>query len=86
MSDRDEGLVSLLKPAAGAFVGWHAGRALAGVLSWMAWIGVIGALMLWLFTGSASGALLLTMFFFGLVVLILFAILRVLNKAVMGDD
>lgn len=86
MSDRDEGLLSLLKPAAGAAAGWYAGRLIYSVLSWMAWVGVIGAFLLWIFTGSAAGALILTMTFFGIVVAVLFLILRVLSKSIMSDD
>ena len=85
MNDQEENLSSLLRPILGATVGWYAGRALAGVLSWMAWIGVIGACLIWLFTGSAVGAYILTLVAFGIVMLILFLILRALNKKIMDD-
>jgi hypothetical protein len=78
--DREDSLASLLGIAAGAGVGWYAGKLMAKVLSWMAWMGVIGAILFWMLGGGADVALLVVMFF------ILLLILRVLNKKIMGDD
>ena len=84
--DHEESIASLLGVAAGAGVGWHAGSLLAKVLSWMAWMGVIGAILFWLLGGGAAGALLVVMFWFAVIAVILLLILRTLNKKIMGDD
>lgn len=84
--DREESIASLLGVAAGAGVGWYAGGLMAKVLSWMAWMGIIGAILFWLLSGSAAGALLVVMFWFAVITVILLVILRTLTKKIMGDD
>ena len=84
--DREESIASLLGVAAGAGAGWYAGGLMAKVLSWMAWMGIIGAIFFWLLGGGAAGALLVVMFWFTVITVILLLILRTLNKKIMGDD
>jgi hypothetical protein len=84
--DREDSIASLLGIAAGAGVGWYAGKLMAKVLSWMAWMGIIAAILFWMLGGGADVALLVVMFWFGLIAVILILILRVLEKKIMGDD